>query len=81
MIHFAEVRIDGERRFAFYEDGDGVNVNAGFVRLDEAEHWATWDQFQADWESTLALIALQQSDPAEVGDLVSYHRLRPDWVL
>jgi hypothetical protein len=26
MIRFAEVGIDGERRFAFYEDGDGVIV-------------------------------------------------------
>jgi hypothetical protein len=45
--------------------------------LDEAEDWATWGQFEADWESTLALIALQRGDPAEVGDLASYRRLRP----
>jgi hypothetical protein len=76
MIQFAEVRIDGERRFAFHEDGDGVIVNAGFVRLDEAEHWATWGQFEADYETCLAIGATE----AELGDLASYRRLCPEWV-
>jgi hypothetical protein len=76
MIQFAEVRIDGKRRFAFYEDGDGVNVNAGFVRLDEAEHWATWGQFEADHETSRAILG----NAAGIGDLASYRRLCPDWV-
>jgi hypothetical protein len=83
MIQFAEVRIDGERRFAFHEDGDGVIVNAGFVRLDEAEHWATWDQFEADYETSVAIyeLSMATSDAyAALGDLASYRRLCPDWV-
>jgi hypothetical protein len=77
MIHFAEVRINGERRFAFYEDGDGVNLNAEFIRLDEAEHWATWAQFEADHETSRAILGTSTG----IGDLASYRRLLPDWVL
>ncbi len=76
MIRFAEVRIDGKRRFAFYEDGDGLGVNAGFVRLDEAEHWATWHQFEADHGTCRAIGA----DESRIGDLASYRRLCPDWI-
>jgi hypothetical protein len=77
MIRFAEVRIDEERRFAFYEDGDGVIVNAGFLRFDEAEHWAAWDQFEADYETTRSILG----DSTGINDLASYRRLCPDWVL
>ena len=76
MIHFAEIRIDGERRFAFYEDGDGVIVNAGFIRLDEAEHWATWAQFESDYETCRTI----QGDSTGIGNLASYRRLYPDWI-
>jgi hypothetical protein len=77
MIRFTEVRIDEERRFAFYEHGDGVIVNAGFLWFDEAEHWATWKQFQADYETTRAILG----DSTGISDFASYRRLCPDWVL
>jgi hypothetical protein len=57
-----------------------VIVNAGFIRLDEAEHWATWAQFEADYETSQAILALS-GNTLGLDDLASFRRLCPDWIL